>query len=1009
MVDSIIRLYPSDETRFQNNGIGTLGEATSAIVTEEKNGIYELELEYPNTGRRFSDIELGRIITCKVNPYDDAPQPFRIYSLSKAINGIVTVYAQHISYDLLGHVIAPFNTVGWERTIDDPEEFDPDHPVIVDGDILSAVIRYLNAMEERLLETKTGAVPFKFYNRTSRGGTFEAGSDVMADIPASIRSTIGDGDGSLLGLFGGEIEYDKFDLTLWAKRGSETGVRIRYGKNMMDITHEGSCATCYTSVFPYYKYTKSGNTVVQVLNDKAEHPEAPLVPINRDDFYDGAFFDKNVNVLPLDFSQKDIITSQGEAAIVRQIRELTNLFIESNKIGQPAFNITVSYRPMSDSVEYKAYRALESVRLCDWVTVEHDSLGIQNLAQVVKISYDILNNRYDSLDLLVNSEQKSISKTIASIKYDASSAIDGVKDDVDIVKEGVDDVKTDVSGVKTDVNNVKSDVDDVKTDVENVKIDVDTANQNASEALGQSSNAINRANEATAKADKSITRQRYLYSNHKGSSLPGEYEQVKYVKSDGLHYLDLGIKPSENLNIKVEIDGGFSKKPDSTETNPTLFGYSKSGKYCSFNDPYLNYGSSTNNKWVDDDEFVASNVSSVDILDSHIEVTIDIDGVKTVHGYNFQDTVGVFSGDGNLYFGADNNDGTARRYSVAKFTKITAYHDYVPAYNPETGKSGMFDMSDKIFYPVEGWTHGDIIGSYYPPVPEGARPSSEWDIPSGYTQYWSTRIPAPKANMPYFICREYQCGDGSVYYTDVMEDTNNTALLSWCKGTGTVLIDGGMIAANTIAADKIIANDLMANGIETGILASREFIESGGTQGMAVNLTTGEILANNGKFKLSSSGRLKVSEAFIGNLYLDLFGNLTGISPDGLTEVLVGSNSLDGDTAKVYVGTKISQGSAYLETHPLNAVIIKHGRIRILTETTEGKRISKYEIFGSDMNRGTYRYSEDFYESVGDWREQIANEEASFGYYPAPSLEETFNDFDERIRTLEDRITALES
>lgn len=552
MVDSVIRLYPSDETKFQNNGIGTLGEATSAIVTEEKNGIYELELEYPNTGRRFSDIELGRIITCKVNPYDDAPQPFRIYSLSKAINGIVTVYAQHISYDLLGHVIAPFNTVGWERTIDDPEEFDPDHPVIVDGDILSAVIRYLNAMEERLLKTKTGAVPFKFYNRTARGGTFEAGSDVMADIPASIRSTIGDGDGSLLGLFGGEIEYDKFDLTLWAKRGSETGVRIRYGKNLMDITHEGSCATCYTSVFPYYKYTKSGNTVVQVLNDKAEHPEAPLVPINRDDFYDGAFFDKNVNVLPLDFSQKDIITSQGEAAIVRQIRELTNLFIESNKIGQPAFNITVSYRPMSDSVEYKAYRALESVRLCDWVTVEHDSLGIQNLAQVVKISYDILNNRYESLDLLVNSEQKSISKTIASIKYDASSAIDEVKDDVDIVKEGVDDVKADVDGVK-------SDVDDVKTDVENVKIDVDTANQNASEALGQSSNAINRANEATAKADKSITRQRYLYSNHKGSSLPGEYEQVKYVKSDGLHYLDLGIKPSENLNIKVEIEGGFSK------------------------------------------------------------------------------------------------------------------------------------------------------------------------------------------------------------------------------------------------------------------------------------------------------------------------------------------------------------------------------------------------------------------------------------------------------------------
>ncbi len=47
------------------------------------------------------------IILAIPSPYRTA-QPFRIYRITKPLNGICTVYAQHISYDLSGVPLNPF-------------------------------------------------------------------------------------------------------------------------------------------------------------------------------------------------------------------------------------------------------------------------------------------------------------------------------------------------------------------------------------------------------------------------------------------------------------------------------------------------------------------------------------------------------------------------------------------------------------------------------------------------------------------------------------------------------------------------------------------------------------------------------------------------------------------------------------------------------------------------------------------------------------------------------------
>ena len=56
MVDTMIRLFESTATSFLTNGIGNLSDALKCEVVEERNGSYELELEYHISGKRYSEL-----------------------------------------------------------------------------------------------------------------------------------------------------------------------------------------------------------------------------------------------------------------------------------------------------------------------------------------------------------------------------------------------------------------------------------------------------------------------------------------------------------------------------------------------------------------------------------------------------------------------------------------------------------------------------------------------------------------------------------------------------------------------------------------------------------------------------------------------------------------------------------------------------------------------------------------------------------------------------------------
>lgn len=358
MVDTLIRLFESTSMEFTSNGMGSLPDAVSCFVTEEKNGEFELEMEYPITGKRYSELVLRRILVAKPNPYDDV-QPFRIYNISRPINGIVTINAEHISYDMSGYPVSAF-TAG------------------TPGDAIT-----------KLKANCAVDCPFIFSTDIMKNATLEI------KTPSSMRYILGGSEESILATYGGEFIFDKYDVKLRNSRGYDRGVSIRYGKNLVDIKQEENCSEVYTGIYPYWYSEQDGLL------------ELPEKIVNVQGTYN------YVRILPVDCSQ--IIESEGMPT-VDILRQAAIAYIAANAIGIPKVSITVSFAMLSQSEEYRNVALLEEVHLCDTVNVVFEKLNVNATAQCIKTVYNVLTGKYDSVDL---GEAKNTLATTITSQFDA--------------------------------------------------------------------------------------------------------------------------------------------------------------------------------------------------------------------------------------------------------------------------------------------------------------------------------------------------------------------------------------------------------------------------------------------------------------------------------------------------------------------------------------------------------------------------------------------------------------
>nr|DAE51430.1 MAG TPA: tail protein [Caudoviricetes sp.] len=335
----MILLYPETETQFNTNGLGALSDSISCEVTEERNGAYEMQMEYPITGIHYNDIQNRDIIFVKPTPYKD-PQPFRIYRITKPLSGRVTIYAEHLSYDLSGIVVSPFSAES------------------------------LNGALNGLKSNSSTDNPFEFVTDKNITGQFNV------SVPSSIRSLLGGNDGSILDVYGGEYEFNRWTVRLWNQRGQDNGVTIRYGKNLTNLEQDENISNVATGIYPYW--ADSEGTVVDL----------PEKIVNAPGTYNFT------RIIPVDFSG-----DFEEAPSEQDLRTRAEKYVSDNRIGVPTVSISVEFQPLDQTEEYKDMALLERVNLCDTVTVEYPELGVSATAKCVKTVYDALKDRYVSIEL----------------------------------------------------------------------------------------------------------------------------------------------------------------------------------------------------------------------------------------------------------------------------------------------------------------------------------------------------------------------------------------------------------------------------------------------------------------------------------------------------------------------------------------------------------------------------------------------------------------------------------
>lgn len=358
-------LYEFNETSFLTNGIGRLTDAIYCRVVEKRNGGYELEMKYPVTGIHYQDLRDGRLIYAR---HDDTTnkQPFRIYRITRPIDGKVTVYARHRTYDLNKIILMPCSSGS------------------VDG-----------AMAAIPQNTAT-TCGFTFWTDKSTRAAWKC------TVPSSVRSVLGGQAGSILDVFGGEYEWDNTIVRLYEERGSDSGVTIAYRKNMTGLTADDDSSNVWTGIVPFWKGDdgSTGETVVTL-------PEKVVYSRYRNNFTQDWIV------------QVDLSSSFENKPNEAQLRTAAQAYVRANEKEAVPRSIKVSFVALWQTEEYASYAPLQRLRLCDTVTIRHEELGIQATAKIIETVYNVLLERYDSMT--VGDSKSTLATSIRGVSDELGS------------------------------------------------------------------------------------------------------------------------------------------------------------------------------------------------------------------------------------------------------------------------------------------------------------------------------------------------------------------------------------------------------------------------------------------------------------------------------------------------------------------------------------------------------------------------------------------------------------
>lgn len=435
----IPRLYGAKETNFEHNGIGLLVDTIECLVTEEQNGMYELELTYKVGSFLCQLLVEDNIIKAKANEEHD-PQLFRIYYVSEELDGTIQAKAEHISYDLRGNFLESI-TLG-------------------NVTCQEAGNKVLSNLEE--------SHNFIFYSDINHTSTYNIsrcnGLECIAGKRGSLLDTFGNG---------AKLIRDNFNISLVKNRGSNNNVLISYRKNMTGYKRELDLTDLVTKIYPYAIIQKQlSEESTQTIEELLVLPERFIVSKNYSKYAKG-------KILSLDYSDDETIDT------ISKLRNAASKYFEQTKNDEPNINYQVEFINLYKTSNYKnlGLEQLEKVCLDDTVIVRDYRFGLDVEARVIKTVYNSLTERYEKIEL--GNFKDSLKLTDKDLNEKVDSTINKLKNTIvrfDVLDDKLisevsrldGDIKTSTSLWKQEADSITSSVSNLDGKYTEIKQTVDS-------------------------------------------------------------------------------------------------------------------------------------------------------------------------------------------------------------------------------------------------------------------------------------------------------------------------------------------------------------------------------------------------------------------------------------------------------------------------------------------------------------------------------------------------------
>ncbi|MFG5466733.1 phage tail spike protein [Enterococcus faecalis] len=331
-------IFKPGEKEFTTNGLGRLIDATRCEITEEANGKYELEMDYPAISR-FSDyFENGYQIKAKPNDLEE----YHIFEIKQTFKDTFTnsivIYAQSRTYKLGNRQVR-----------------------------LVTVDNRNGAEAMRLIEQNMDEpCDIKLYSdiNTASSTVFEA---------RNVLNCIAGEQGSLLQYWGGEIKREPFKLSLLRRRGRDNVGTVRYGKDLKGLTIKFDWQSIVTKVLPFAELQSGADgTSQRIYGDTVKSEYINKYP---DVYAQYVQFTEDQGV-------KDLSSLNKVAG-----KYFTTLYPGSDK---PKVSIELEIEKLTDSEEAKEFAKMRNYNLFDTFTVYHKFYDIDIQTKVTGIVYDAL-------------------------------------------------------------------------------------------------------------------------------------------------------------------------------------------------------------------------------------------------------------------------------------------------------------------------------------------------------------------------------------------------------------------------------------------------------------------------------------------------------------------------------------------------------------------------------------------------------------------------------------------